>query len=208
LKIEGKKMKMLIDLLNKRYSCRDFDSKEISSDIVEYIIECGRLSASGGNEQPWKFGIITDKDLIKKISEAASVNYDQSWIANAPLIIVLCTQIFDYTGSEVGMKRFPSYHERIHAIDRDLFALIDMEEHQTKIPGEHMVLAALEHGIYSTWVSSIDCEKVGQLLGIDGYWVSNIIVFGYPKTIREVTPKKNTEDIAFTNSFMNSGITL
>ena len=74
--------------------------------------------------------------------------------------------------------------------------------------GEHMVLAALEYGIYSTWVSSIDCEKVGQLLGLDGYWVSNIIAFGYPKTKREVTPKKNTEDIAFTNSFKNRGITL
>ena len=83
-----------------------------------------------------------------------------------------------------------------------------MEEHQTKIPGEHMVLAALEHGIYSTWVSSIDCEKVGQLLGVDGYWVSNIIAFGYPKTKREVTPKKNTEDITFTNSFVNTGINL
>ena len=201
-------MKMLIDILNKRYSCRDFNNRGISSDIVEYIIECGRLSPSGGNEQPWKFGIITDNGLIMKISEAAGVNYDQSWIANAPLIIVLCTQIFDFAGSEVGMKRFPSYHERIQTIDRDIFSLIDMEEHQTKIPGEHMVLAALEHGIYSTWVSSIDCEKVGQLLGLDGYRVSNIIAFGYPKTKREVTPKKNTEDITFTNSFMNRGITL
>jgi nitroreductase len=201
-------MKMLIDLLNKRYSCRDFSYKGISSDIVEYIIECGRLSASGGNEQPWKFGIITDTVLIKQISVAASVNYDQSWIAGAPLIIVLCTQIFDYGEQAVGMKRFPSYQERIQAIDRDLFSLIDMEEHQTKIPGEHMVLAALEHGVYSTWVSSIDCEKVGQLIGISGYRVSNIIAFGYPKTKREVTPKKNTADISFTNSFMNKGLTL
>jgi nitroreductase len=201
-------MKMLIDLLNKRYSCRDFSNRGISSEIIKYIIECSRLSASGGNEQPWKFGIITDTGLIKKISEAASVNYDQSWIANSPLIIVLCTQIFDYAGKEVGMKRFPSYQERIQTIDRDIFALIDMEEHQTKIPGEHMVLAALEHGIYSTWVSSIDCEKVGQLLGISRYWVSNIIAFGYPKTKRDVTPKKSTVDITFTNSFMNRGITI
>ena len=87
-------------------------------------------------------------------------------------------------------------------ISQDLFyyAIVyygNMEEHQTKIPGEHMVLAALEHGVYSTWVSHIDCEKVGALIGIEGYLVTNIIVFGYPEGPGEPTPKKALGDITF-----------
>jgi len=83
-----------------------------------------------------------------------------------------------------------------------------MEEHQTKIPGEHMVLAALEHGVYSTWISSIDCEKVGELIGVEGYLVTNVIAFGYPKTAREVTPKKDLETLIFTNHFSRIGFTI
>lgn len=195
---------MILELLEKRYSCRNFSSKAIPKEIISYMLECGRLSASGGNEQPWKFGVVTDAEIIRKISEAASVNYDQKWIAKAPLIIILCTQLFDMTNEELGMKRFPSMHDKLQKMNRDLYATIDMEEHQTKIPGEHMVLAALEHGIYSTWISSIDCEKVGKLIGAEGYLVTNVIVFGYPEKMREVTPKKDLVNILFTNHFNNT----
>ncbi len=196
---------MILDLLKKRYSCRKFADQAVPPEIIDYIIECGRLSPSGGNEQPWKFGIVTDRQLIREIAGAASVNYDQSWIAASPLIIVLCTQIFDKTAEEIGMHRFPSFHNKLQTMDRDLYAIVEMEEHQTKIPGEHMVLAALEHGIYSTWVSSLDCEKVAALLGIEGYLVSNVLVFGYPAKDRPATPKKKTSDIVFTNNYKNTG---
>jgi len=199
---------MILELLKKRYSCRNFSNKPIPKEIISYMLECGRLSASGGNEQPWKFGVVTDPEIIEKISKAASVNYDQKWIAKAPLAIILCTQLFETANEEIGMKRFPSKHDKLQKIDRDLYAAINMEEHQTKIPGEHMVLAALEHGIYSTWISSIDCERVGELIGIEGYLVTNVIVFGYPEKMRAITPKKNLSNITFTNHFNNTGFTL
>jgi nitroreductase len=195
----------LLDLLKSRFSCRDFSAKPISKEIISYMLECGRLSASGGNEQPWKFGIVTDTKIIEDISEAASINYCQKWIAKAPLVIVLCTQQFDYPIADIGLNRFPSMLERMKLIDKDLLTVIGMEEHQTKIPGEHMVIAALEHGIYSTWISSIDCEKVGELIGVKGYLVTNVIAFGYPVHSKEPTPKKELSAITFTNHFNNSG---
>ena len=95
--------------------------------------------------------------------------------------------------------------ERMKLIDKDLIAAIGMEEHQIKIPGEHMVIAELEHGIYSTWISSIDCEKVGELIGVNGYLVTNVIVFGYPEHPKEPTLKKDMAAITFTNHFNNKG---
>ncbi len=67
---------MLLDLLKKRYSCRSFLQKPIPEEVLRYMLECGRLSASGGNEQPWKFGVITDDVTIRQIAEAASVHYN------------------------------------------------------------------------------------------------------------------------------------
>lgn len=199
---------MLLDLLRNRYSCRDFSDGAISKESIDYILECGRLSASGGNEQPWKFGVVTDSSIRMKIAEAAGVNYQQDWIAKAPLMIVLCTQVFDTAHEEIGMRRFPSIHNELQKMDRNLYACVNMEEHQTKIPGEHMVLAALEFGIYSTWISSIDCERVAQIIGLEGYLVSNVIAFGYPEHKREVTPKKELKDIVFSNYFSKTGSTM
>ena len=198
---------MILDLLKVRYSCRDFSAKPIPNEIIHYMLECGRLSASGGNEQPWKFGIVTDEDLITQIAEAASVNYRQDWVAKAPLIIVLCTE-FDESLWDMHYNRFPSMADRLRLMDKDLHDTVNMEEHQTKIPGEHMVIAALEHGIYSTWISSMDCEKVAVLLGVKNLLVTNVIAFGYPEKSEDVTPKKDLQSITFTNHFENIGFTL
>ena len=199
---------MLLELLQSRYSCRDFSSQAIPKEIISYMLQCGRLSASGGNEQPWKFGVITDTEIIAKISEAASVNYDQSWITKAPLVVVLCAQLLDSIDEGIAMNRFPSLRDQICRMDKNLYAVVNMEEHQTKIPGEHMVLAALEHVVYSTWISSIDCEMVGKLIGAKGYLVTNVIAFGYPEQTKGATPKKELKDILFTNHFDNTGAIL
>lgn len=196
---------MLLDLLQKRFSCRNFAQKPIPDDVVHYILECGRLSASGGNEQPWKFGVITDAETIRKITDAAAVNFKQSWIAKSPLLIVLCTPII-HEINNICRNRFPSLKEKIDSMDRGVYAAVHMEEHQTKIPGEHMVLAALEHGVYSTWISSVNCELVGELIGAQGYLVSNVLAFGYPEKMRNPTKKKDLQSITFTNHFSNAGV--
>ena len=71
-----------------------------------------------------------------------------------------------------------------------------------------MVLAAMEHGVYSTWIGCVDCEKAAELLGVTGYYVSELIAFGYPKNERSPTPKKDIDDITFTNAFTNKGVRL
>jgi nitroreductase len=169
------------------------------------MLECGRLSASGNNEQPWKFGVITDAYTIKRIADAASVNFSQAWIETSPLLIILCTQLFDSINEKIALNRFPSLKEKIKDMDYRLYSAVNMEEHQTKIPGEHMVLAALEHGVYSTWISSVDCELVGKIIEAQSYIVTNVIAFGYPEYNGKLTIKKDLSSITFTNHFDNSG---
>ena len=177
-KILKEKTNMILDLLKKRYSCRGFNYQKIPNHVINYIVECGRLAPSGGNEQPWKFGIITDKVIIDELAKASSYLYDQSWITSAPLIIALCTQIKLY------------FCEVVH------------------IAGENMVIAAMEHGVYSTWIGCLDRDKATELLEIDGYYLTSMISFGYPITERSPTPKKNIEDITFTNNFNAKGVIL
>jgi nitroreductase len=192
---------MLIDILRKRCSIRSFEDKEIAPEMIDNILEAGRLSPSGGNEQAWKFGVITDKALIEQISEAA---YKQSWIKTSPLLIVLCTTIVeDEKGArEIQKRRFPKYREAISDMDKYLYSALNSEEHQTKIPGTHMVLQALEYGIYSTWISYFEVDKVSSLIKLPKLCIpSEIIAFGYPEGEPSIRDKRCKEEITFFNKF-------
>jgi nitroreductase len=192
---------MIIDLLRNRCSVRKFLDKEIHKDIINSIIEGGRLSPSGGNEQPWKFGIITDKWLISSISQVA---YNQLWIKSAPLLIILCTTIVGDVrgGRDIQKSRFPKWSEDIDKMDKELYSCINMEEHQTKIPGTHMILRALEFGVSSTWISYFDVDKVANLLNLPELYIpSEIIAFGYSAEEIKLRPKKNVKEITFYNKF-------
>lgn len=190
---------MILELLQKRGSVRKYTTDKIPSNVVDDILEAGRLSPSGGNEQPWKFGVINKTSLIKEISKIA---YNQKWIAKAKLLIVLCTTLVDEEGGgrDIQLARFPEIEEKIKNMDRVIYSKLNQEEHQTKIPGSHMVLAALEHGVASTWVSKFKVNELSQLLNIpDGYIPAEIIAFGYPKNDIKSMKKKSIDEIVFYN---------
>lgn len=192
---------MILELLKKRYSVRNFKDMPIQENIILEILEAGRLSPSGGNAQPWRFGVISDKGQIGLISQAA---YNQTWICSAPLLIVLCCDIApDHRcAREIQKKRFPKWSKQMDDMERELYASLNIEEHQTKIPGTHMILQALEHGIYSTWISYFDVEKVSIILGLPKFCMpSEIIALGYPVCDEPTREKKKLEDLVFYNRY-------
>lgn len=192
---------MLLDILRKRTSVRSFAEDGIPQNVLMDILEAGRLSPSGGNEQAWKFGVITDKAMIERLSEAA---YKQNWIKTSPLLIVLCTTIVEDErgGREIQKNRFTKFREKIGEMDKYLYSALNSEEHQTKIPGTHMILQALEYGVYSTWISYFEVNKVSELLRLPKLTIpSEIIAFGYPKEEPKVRAKKALEQIVFYNQY-------
>lgn len=192
---------MILDLLKKRKSIRNFAERDVSAEVINYILEAGRLSPSGGNEQPWKFGLITDKVLINEISIIA---YNQNWIKTASFLIVLCTYNVDKSrgGRGVQKSRFPSHAKTIEEMEDEIYIRLHMEEHQTKIPGTHMVIAALEHGVGSTWISYFNVDTLSNILNLPKpYIASEIIAFGYPVNNENATEKKCLSEIVFYNKF-------
>ena len=192
---------MITELLRNRFSVRKFQDRPIPDDVVQCMLEAGRQSPSGGNEQPWAFGVITDRTLIAQIAELAC---QQEWIAQAPLLIVLCTVgVGDERGGrDIQKYRFPEYTEAIAQMDQDLYWALNQEEHQTKIAGTHIALVALEHGVGSCWVSQFEVKCLAKLLNLPrGYLPSEILALGYPEQERKLTRKKELDEVVFYNTF-------
>jgi nitroreductase len=192
---------MITELLKTRFSVRHFQERPIPDDVLQDILEAGRLSPSGGNEQAWVFGVITDPALIV---QAAEIARRQTWIAQAPLLIVLCTTGVDDSrgGRDIQRDRFPEHAAAISAMDQELYWALNQEEHQTKIAGAHMAIAALEHGVGSCWVSRFEVKRMAELLHLPkGVIPSEILVLGYPGQERTPKPKKALDEVVFYNTF-------
>ena len=102
---------MILQLQQRRRSIRTFLPRPIPESLVEEMLEVARLAPSGGNEQPWAFGVVRDRDLI---SGVAALSYGQDWIGEAPLLMVLCTRIVDDSrgARQIQIDRFPDHRRR------------------------------------------------------------------------------------------------
>jgi nitroreductase/NAD-dependent dihydropyrimidine dehydrogenase PreA subunit len=54
-----------------RRTVRNFSDKPVPESLIRRVVEAGRAAPSGGNSQPWKFIVITNKALIEEMNEAA-----------------------------------------------------------------------------------------------------------------------------------------
>jgi nitroreductase len=65
----------------------------------------------------------------------------------------------------------------------------------------YMVLAALEYGIGSTWISYFKVKEIAELLNLpEGVIPAEMIAFGYPAGEMKPVSKKNVQELVFYNS--------
>ena len=78
------------EAMNWRSAIKSFDqSKKISQADLDDIFESVRLSPSSYGLQPWKFVVVTDKNIREQLKAAA---WNQPQISDAEYLIVLCTR--------------------------------------------------------------------------------------------------------------------
>ena len=65
---------------------RAFQSTPISSEQIGRILEAGRLTGSGSNQQPWHFIVVDEPAVLAKLAELAKSG---PYIAQAPVAIVV-----------------------------------------------------------------------------------------------------------------------
>lgn len=75
-----------IECIKTRRSVRQYTEQSINQHIIRQILEAGISAPSGKNGQPWKFKIITDKDLICSVSKLSIYG---SWMKTSPLFITV-----------------------------------------------------------------------------------------------------------------------
>ena len=75
-----------LDLARKRFSARKYKELPVEEEKIREMLEAGRVAPTAANYQPLRFIVITDPELLQKVSAA----YRRDWFAKASAIIIIC----------------------------------------------------------------------------------------------------------------------
>ncbi|NOX19855.1 MAG: NAD(P)H-dependent dehydrogenase/reductase [Nitrospirae bacterium] len=79
---------MFIELLRGRRSIRRYESREVEKEKIDLILEAALRAPSSRSLNPWEFIVVTDKELIEKLSRAKE--HGSAFLKGAPLAVVVC----------------------------------------------------------------------------------------------------------------------
>lgn len=86
------------ETIRTRRSIRSFQNKPLTADILTEVIKAAMLAPSAGNQQPWHFIAVTDRELLDRVPRFHPYC---RMITKAPAAIVIC-------GEPEG-KKWPSF---------------------------------------------------------------------------------------------------
>ncbi|NVN92461.1 MAG: nitroreductase [Desulfuromonadales bacterium] len=78
-------MDSIAALMKRRVSCRKFSDQTPTRETIDTLIQTAVWAPSGSNNQPWRFVVITDREKLKSISDAAKRSWLES-LDTAPFI--------------------------------------------------------------------------------------------------------------------------
>ena len=76
-----------MDVLFSRRSIRKYTTEAVSEEVLREILEAAMSAPSAGNQQPWHFVIINDRNILDKIP---TFHPHSQMLKEAPVAILIC----------------------------------------------------------------------------------------------------------------------
>ena len=127
-------------VIEKRYSCKNFGQRKVEDAKLRAILEAGRLAPTAKNFQEQRIYVVQSAEGLAKIDQATPCRY------SAPTCVVAAfdrNNMFTYPGG----KRTSGVED-------------------ATIVATHMILAAANEGVDSCWVNFFDPDQLAKALGL------------------------------------------
>lgn len=180
----------VLKAIENRRSIRAFKRNEPSKEVIEDILNCGRLAPSSKNRQPWYFVVTKGniKDKIANMMIEDSINHDDA-IERKKLG---CASSVNLTANAI--KQAP------------ILVLVFREKNDNWIVGdnlsigacvENMCLRATELEIGTLWIRDIVyvSEDVAKMLNHENMELNCALAIGYANQSPKQRPRKDLDDI-------------
>lgn len=127
-------------VINERYSCKKYDSRQISEEQLTDILEAGRVAPTAKNLQEQHIYVAQSAEALAKIDQCTPCRY------GAPTVLVVAfdkENVYTYPGSS-----------RQSGIE------------DAAIVATHLMLAAKNAGVESCWLNCVHIDELHALLGL------------------------------------------
>ena len=151
------------DVIQNRYSCKNFSDTPVEEEKLQAILNAGRLAPTAKNNQEQHIYVLRSEEAIAKIDTVTPCRY------HAPLVLMVAydrTNVFDYPGGK--------YSSGVE---------------DATIVATHMCLAAADEGVDSCWLNFFDPDKAAEVFDLsENEEVVMLLDLGYKKEGVRATP--------------------
>ncbi|MDV0444782.1 NADPH-flavin oxidoreductase [Methanimicrococcus sp. At1] len=166
-----------IETICSRRSVRKYTADSVSDEAVLTMLECARFAPSGLNNQPWRFIVVDDREIGRRLSE---LTHYSDIVASAPLLIA------------VFLDTDASYNR-----DKDLMAI--------GASIQNILLSAHSLGLGAVWLGEIlkNKESVSKILNAPGsFELTAVVAVGHlDESDPGTAERKALDEIVFKNKY-------
>lgn len=178
------------EMLKCRRSIRSYQDRSVSLDTIREMIQESTLAPNAGNEQPWKFIIVNNREMLKRMSDESKKN----------ILARIATDPDDYAKKYKGMLENKSLNVFYNAPSlviilgnsnlKNLYA-------DCALAAGYFMMAATSRGLGTCWINlGTEINDPGMIseLGIpDNCTIVAPIILGYPEKIPSAPKRKEPE---------------
>ncbi len=199
------------EAIKNRRSIRKFETRPVSNEDLEKIIEAARLAPSGTNRQPWRLVLLTEEQEKDKLAGAVV----QPFVVKAPALFVCCldrrayvrslveTRMKELVQAEVISEEAAGYiyqrkmPEQVEDVVIPASAYLDLG-----IAVQNMALMATALDLGSCWVRLFNPQQVHAALGLPAELEPIVLLpVGYPAQDPPPRPRLSREEIVINPIF-------
>lgn len=126
-------------VIKNRTATRKFQNKKVEKEIIEKILEVGRLAPTAKNQQPQKIYVVESEKGLAKIDKASPCRY------NAQTVLLVCS-------------------DKNIAWNKDEYSTYEMD---ASIVATHLILGATNYGIDNIWVEMFDKDVLKKEFNLE-----------------------------------------
>ncbi len=183
-------MAEFFELLKKRRSIRNFEDKEVPLEIIREIINESCLAPSAENGQPWRFIIVSNRDLIKRLSDESKENII-SYIEKNPDSPI---KNYETTLRKQNFNIFYNAPCLVFIVGSRKVRTLRVD---CALAACYFMFSASARGLGTCWIGlgmNIKDPNLLKLIGMpEDYKIAVPVIVGYPKSIPSPPKRKEPQ---------------
>jgi len=202
-------------VIQDRRSIREFTDEQVSDQDLDKILEAARQAPSGENAQPWRFIIVKDEAMRKKMGAIAGGGSGRRFTAEfvTKKMQERFANLQDEAKRQAAFQKLTSGQVSAFMADAPVNIVVcgkkdvwDMP-YDTSAAIENMLLMITALGLGACWVIAPcidirDEERIKALLGMpDGFKAVSILSVGHPTRPHRPRPRLPIQDLVFSEQW-------